>query len=322
MKDYSIIKTIAFASLALASTLSTNSQDTPAPHPARELFPRSGPGALRPVIVEDVFAQAREPESDVRRQRVEVRSAYGNSKSVSGLAGAIQDGLGGDRIPRPLLIFTSTPEESDVAELREDLAVMSRILDKNVREVASSSSFTAMGINVLTFPGTRPSRNLFLEDYGVIFALRVNMPLLRAAPENPGGEQEKEPVDTAWEEAKKEIFGHPVSPGHGPEPTAYNAHSVDELKETLINSLRNAANIRNLEDSSFVTIVVSGQPSGAPIREFKRALRFEYQDLILFNEGEESGSTLVLRAKKADIDQFAQDKDLDAFKEKISLVIY
>ena len=258
-------------------------------------------------------SETRKHEAEPRRHRVEVRNA-----------GRL-DPLENDRVPRPLLVFTSTPEEGTIRELQEDLAVMSRILDKQVKEIAASASFTAMGINVLTFPGTRPSRNVFLEDYGVIFALRVNMPLIPPGREESEGEEKKDLADTAWEEAKNELFGHThPREKEGAANQRYDAGSVEELKKSLLQALRNATHIRNLADSDWVTIVVTGQPSGAPARvEFQRALRFEFQDMMFWDDGfEEGSSTLVLRAKKADIDQFAKDKEADAFKKKVSVAVY
>ena len=64
-------------------------------------------------------------------------------------------------------------EAKEQANLEEDLAVMSHILDKALNEKGGwrQPATTAMGVNVYFSPSSTPLRSLYLEGYGALFLL-------------------------------------------------------------------------------------------------------------------------------------------------------
>src|SRR5204862_5958190 len=80
---------------------------------------------------------------------------------------------------KALVIRTSDSDAKEQANLEEDLAVMSRILDKTMsKNLDDDRANRFMGISVLFAPGSGSIRNLYLEGYGALFLLNVNFPLL------------------------------------------------------------------------------------------------------------------------------------------------
>jgi len=114
---------------------------------------------------------------------------------------------GRGRPGKALVIRTSDAGAKAQANLEEDLAVMSRILDKTVaKKLDDDRGNRFMGINVLFAPGSGSIRNLYLEGYGALFLLNVNFPLL-PPPEKAEPTKEKSETDSTWEEAKQELYG-------------------------------------------------------------------------------------------------------------------
>ena len=207
-----------------------------------------------------------------------------------------------------------------------------------------------MGINVLFGPGSSPIRSIYLDGYGALFLLNVNFPLL-PPPEKPQETKEKSETDSAWEEAKQEIYGQhdawsqvgkafKFSMADGPEQE-YDEKKVEDLKEGLLEALKNATNIRNLKSDETVTVCVFGGVSVAPGKAAKTTVKRapdapgEEQDLVfdadrknLFmakrGDGPATrGTIMTIRVKKSDADAFAKGKlNLDDFRKKASITTY
>src|SRR2546421_9627482 len=71
----------------------------------------------------------------------------------------------GDKPGQPLVIRSSNIDPKIQANLEEDLAVMSRILDKAAQNEEEDRPRHAMGINVLLGPGANPILSHYLEWY-------------------------------------------------------------------------------------------------------------------------------------------------------------
>ena len=112
----------------------------------------------------------------------------------------------GKRVNHPLIIRTGKSDPRATDQLREDLAVMSRILDKTAEERGESYHAKAAGIEILALSsGGRFARTLYIEDYGVIFTVNVGIPL--RGESKADADDEKEAVSTEeWEEARQNIF--------------------------------------------------------------------------------------------------------------------
>jgi hypothetical protein len=232
---------------------------------------------------------------------------------------------------KALVILSSESDVKEQPQLEEDLAVMSRILEKAASERAARESYgaTAMGIDVFYTPASSPLRSLYLDGYGALFMLKVGYPLLR--PPKAEGQQEKLDTSSDWEDAKQELYGQPgrgrvtAAPG---EP--YEEERVNRLREGLLESLKNATNIRGLKSDDSITVCVFGGPSwGQP----------KARALLKRSTGSREGRSAVaisgpvgspmrqtimtIRVKKSDADAFAKgEMTLEAFRKQAHVVSY
>jgi hypothetical protein len=264
---------------------------------------------------------------NVRRELREVVPRQG------GYAGAFNLMQAGGAPSRSLVIFSSDAEPKKSAEISEDLAVMSKIVEDSFpEEVLRDPMRKVLGIHIGMQEGQN-SRNFYLEDYGVVFFQTVTLPLLPAEKPEAKKEKKSEPEDSTWEEARQELFGRKRAPGstvkvRGVRQLEYDGGKVEKLKESLIGSLRNATNIRHLKPQESVTIVISSPTGSVPNEEGEEdhlELRVGDGETFLFNSGPIEGerATMVIRAKKSDIDEFARKKqDVNDFKKKVSVNLY
>jgi hypothetical protein len=209
--------------------------------------------------------------------------------------------------------------------LEEDLAVMSHLLSKSLEELPGGPGHPnkVMGIDVFFSSGTAPLRSMYLENYGAVFLLNVNFPLI-APPEKHV--EEKPPGDSAWDEAWQEVYGQ-RSQGMGEAAEDYNQDKVDKLKDILMETLKNATNIRGLASDEFVTIwVCGGNSSGhSRVRAMKNNPPGTLGGNIMVADKLSAGrrTVLTLRAKKSEIDSYAKGKlSPEDFRKHVRLIAY
>ncbi|UCG49616.1 MAG: hypothetical protein JSU94_07515, partial [Phycisphaerales bacterium] len=159
-----------------------------------------------------------------------------------------------------LVIPADEINAEELAETIEDMHVMSHILDDQFKEKRRIQEFfTDFG----AFFG-RDSRNTeatYLQGYGVLFLMEVNF-----AFSPPPKQQAQDPtettkaVDSTWQKARRQVFSPGVSPGMGEEDSArdYDSQMVEELKKELVEALKHASNIRNIEPDEWVILTVIG----------------------------------------------------------------
>jgi hypothetical protein len=232
---------------------------------------------------------------------------------------------------KALLVRTSNPEPKAQATLEEDLAVMAHILNKTIEDLpgAKEHPMNALGVELFFAPGSAPMRSLYLDNYGAVFFLNVGFPLL-APPEKP--QEEKPATDSAWEDARQELYGqHPQGAMAGEPGEDYSQEKVDKLKETLLETLKNATNIRELKPDEFVTVWVSGGADGG-------AGRFRYTKRNNNKANATSGANtvvldqviprarrtiLTIRVSKSDIDSYAKGKlSAGEFEKRAKITTY
>lgn len=255
-----------------------------------------------------------------------------------------------------LVIRTSDPDANALANAQEDLNIMGRILEKAVAQKAEDDQPQAMGIRLLTLAGHPSLRNLQIEGFGDIFFLNVNFPLVGPA-RSTGNNDEKQPSNSTWDEAKRELYGPaPGAEGFNESSSkeAYDPKQVEKLKDIVLQALKNATNIRSLKLDESVMVVVNGGNGGGWSElgmALKQKNRFRSAPAGLagsagggFGTGGaggtppqpgytmltqrhvhvmSDGSVLTIRSKKSDIDAFASGKlDLDEFRNKVKIVAY
>lgn len=237
-------------------------------------------------------------------------SSKSRSAEIRALAFA-DDSLRGSR---PIIVKTGNMEPKVREQLKEDLLVMCRILEKAASEHISDFH-KAAGIDLLALGGgNRSVRTIYLDDYGVIFTLNVRIPLQSDTKmEEPDVKEAAR--NEEWEETRNELFGQRrrvrrSSSGHGP---SYDEQDVQELKNELIDALKNAAHIRNLKPSDWITVVANGPAQfendviqvergrGDDEKYTARAGVFATEDLDSID-----GSTMVLRVRKGKLDEAAK----------------
>jgi hypothetical protein len=273
-----------------------------------EVQPSEPPGAPNP---RPAISAKRKPFVERRRADIpEVKAFSFTTKAV-----------GFTRMSRALVVRSTTTDEKSTAQLQEDLAVMARIIEKAAAEYKDDQE-QAAGIPIVALAGGRQVRPIYLEDYGVLFTLTVNIPL-RAEPSAPTTEADEVKLANAeWTEARNELFGdRRPSRRDKPGRREYNAELIEEFRESLVEALRNAGNIRHLSANDWITLVVRGRGAEDEVNHLV--------DMYLTppsppaEERTDEASTLVLRVKKSDADLYAQKKLNDeAFAQKVSITIY
>jgi hypothetical protein len=233
---------------------------------------------------------------------------------------------------KALVVLTSGPDAKTQGSLQEDLAVMSHILDKAMDDSLGSDQRLpkAMGVDLFFWPDAGSLRQAYLEGYGALFLLKVSFPLL--PPPTKGEAQKEEPKgSSAWEEAREEVFGEPAVVGMGPGAAEdpYKEEKVNRLKSSLLDALKNAANIRDLKADEGVTVCVLGGAKQQPGRAkaIGRASGARPGEMTLLGGPREGtpqrGTILSIRVKKSAIDAFAKGQmDLDEFRQKALSTIY
>jgi len=261
---------------------------------------------------------------------------------------------GGRNATLPLVIRSSAEDETSLANMMEDLTVMSRIIHKNIARGGSRErQESASGITLSAFASSRRPNTYYLEGYGAVFLVSVKFPLVPPTAKEERAKDEKA-VDTDWEQTKMEIYGPRASSrawvfGNSPDapPVEYDADKVERLKSDLTEALKNATNIRSVKPDEYVTVAVIGTESGPPMtmKRFKKVrtnrggadqnnaggggggVGFFGDDgsiaVAAGDQGSHRQTTLTVRVRKSDADAFAKDKlSLEEFRKKVSIQAY
>jgi hypothetical protein len=235
---------------------------------------------------------------------------------------------------KALVIRSSESDPKEQTQLEEDLAVMSRILEKSASERAGGHGgqpygATAMGIDIFYAPAASPMRSLYLEGYGALFMLNVGFPFL--PPPHAEGQQEKQEANSDWEDAKQELYGQRGDGRVMDAPSEpYDQERINRLKDGLLESLKNATNIRGLKPDDSITVCVFGGPSSGQPRARTYVKRTtgsgEVRGAVAMSGrvgGPPPQTIMTIRVKKSDADAFAKGAmTLDAFRKQAHVLAY
>jgi hypothetical protein len=215
----------------------------------------------------------------------------------------------------------------------------------NVNWMFSENRWISEPYGMLFSSGSNKTGRMYLQGYGALFLMNVDIPL-SAPPEAEKQEQkdpEKENIDQVWEKTRQEIY-EPQKTGRRTisaerKQAKYDAEKVENLKTTLIESLKHAANIRILKPDESVILSITGSVTSDKIVSVQ-ALPGTNQTLVIQeSEGKKitrvyegglpdgigisSPTVLVIRAKKSDIDSFAEGGlNLDSFRQRVQILSY
>lgn len=222
-----------------------------------------------------------------------------------------------------LLVVPDAPvNPQQISMMLEDMRIMSRILEKELREFdLPKRQFEQLGF--VSWGSGKPNiRGLYLDGYGLVFQLQVGFPLISQGEEETS-EAEEEPVDKVWHETRQEIF-EPARPrSQKSDREEYDPERVESLKATIARTLRHAANIRTLEENECVAVIVtsSRQQDNNPHPYYWAP---ENSSMAMMGLGSpREASVLSIKATKASIDAFAKKAlDLNQFRAQLQVVLY
>jgi len=289
---------------------STTAQVTPAPAP-------TAPAAVSQQVVSEVDRTLPSRLSDLSEKLIQLNIATTGQ-------------YGGGKV---LVIPTAEIQPQDLVTMMEDMTVMCRIFDKRLEQSnLISGRFTTGSRIIPSMPfswGSRSTGAMYIQGYGTLFLTRVDF-LLSPPPEaSEEKETEEEDTDPLWTQMRQQIYAPEEvdrrrRSDDRPEEK-YDAEKVEELKETLIKTLKHAANIRNLKPDESVVLTVTGK--AAQSGQLDTRVYISGRRTVRMAAGAEAGSlsptVLTIRAKKSDIDAFAEGQlSFDQFSEKTQLFSY
>jgi len=231
-----------------------------------------------------------------------------------------------------LVVPAAELKVEDLATITEDMTVMSRIFDNKLSQARLTTgrrSWYVEDYNPFLGRDSGTIEAIYLEGYGALFLMKVNV-LLSPPPEAlEEKETEEEDADPLWTETKQEIYAPEELSrrqiGRSEEKEKYDAEKVEELKETLIKTLKHAANIRALKPDQSVILTVIGGRSQSATMTIRRSGVYNSRGrtrIVQTAPGAQMGlfspTVLTIRAKKSDIDAFSKGQlDFDQFLQKI-----
>jgi hypothetical protein len=339
---------------AAFSAIAQNQNGLPSPDPFPPPAPEP-PGA-DPLAVPVPPAQAAKPARPSQRvKRVEIRPAGVPGVMAQAATPAAEGGGGGRggqvgavtlssrnlrsvdadnflprsaKTGRTLVIQTSDPDATALANAEEDLSVMALILRKATGNAGGDERRMVAGIEV--FGSSSGARNIYLEGYGALFLLGVRFPLV-APPDKAEETKVKDTTSSDWADAREEYLNAERSnfdvqfdrvwQSVNRQPAEdYEADKVEELTTSLLDSLKNATHIRSLKPADYVTVVIQGAEA---VRPEKKSSRAKGSTSSRRSDSDRNETVMTVRAKKSDVDAFAKGNlDLAGFRKKAAVHTY
>ena len=253
-----------------------------------------------------------------------------------------------------LIIPSEQTSTENLIAINEDMNVMSRIFETSLEQdriATARSNFFGPRYDPfgMLLGGSRSEiQSMYLQGYGALFLLKVDFPL---SPPSNAQEDEKEPKkeeqgDPVWQQMRQEMY-EPAKVDNRRRRTnqpeeKYDVEKVENLKTTLIQALKHAANIRSLkpDESVILTVTGSGEITGTKIItanvsgsnqevivQEKNADGRTTMRIVKGNAFDDIGSSsptiLVIRAKRSEIDAFAKGEvDFNQFRGRVQVLTY
>jgi hypothetical protein len=162
-----------------------------------------------------------------------------------------------------LVIPTADVVPQKLAETAEDMRVMLQVLREKLTE---PQMIRGTLIEYGDFFGDldRAAEVFYLQGHAVMFVIRVDFPLSSPAPA-PAAAADADPGsggDPVWQRARQRLN----SVGRGGLPGPTSGATFERIKETLLQSLRHATNIRNVGPNELIvlTVISQSESSGSP----------------------------------------------------------
>lgn len=170
------------------------------------------------------------------------------------------------------LTFFEAPPPKTSDEIAEDMQTLSFLLARNLeRAFADDSSDYKLGIPMLLGGEGRSVEASYIEGFGEVFKMSVRFPLVGPAREEPATSKPRQ--SSEWEEARRAVSGSqgPFGVGTGtwdvnrfPASEPYDPKLVSTLKQKILETLKNASNLRHLGPDDWIVVTVNGAPNLVP----------------------------------------------------------
>jgi hypothetical protein len=218
------------------------------------------------------------------------------------------------------------------------MTIMSHIFDKEIGQLVKRGFGMFMYGDERYNPiigfgrSSGTTKTIYLEGYGALFLMKVDFPLVQPPVEQEGEEEpEKEDADPVWIEATQEIYAPQEIErrrrADRSDVEEYDSEKVEELKQILIKTLKHAKNIRALKAAESVILTIVGK--NIQLDTIVTRMHETIGDTIVTTVPEgiqadiSSPTILTIRAKKSDIDAFANDElSFDKFSKQIQVLTY
>jgi hypothetical protein len=178
-----------------------------------------------------------------------------------------QAGSTGHISSRNVVVVPGTEVKAeDFEQTTEDMRVMLYILEGRFREEPSLSSGLFPDYGDFFNRDRQAAKAVYIQDYGVLFLMEVDFPLVFAPEPQQQQEQsnEQDDADPIWRRARDELLSQKVS-GEGMF-SGTRAETIQEraerLRADLIKTLKHASNIRHVKPDEYVILTMMGWHEG------------------------------------------------------------
>jgi hypothetical protein len=173
-------------------------------------------------------------------------------------------------------VSTQTDRQIDYVQMVEDIEIMCRIIDKNMKELFPKASHRT---GIL---GRRGCQGFYLKNYGVIFTLEVQFPVTQK--EIAVAPKKKQKADL-WQELEREVRHLPHQEETHPvqrQSKEYNAEKVKTLKERLVYLIGEySQRIDQLDSDEKISIVVTSGSEHLSNRSYNLRIPFNQNTIII-----------------------------------------
>jgi hypothetical protein len=275
---------------------------------------------LKYTDVHPEVVNARKRVAELERLQFEVGGGGAGGTGGGGSVGRFGQRLQavvrrGDAALPGSIIATSQMSQEKLDQLSEDLTVLNYIFTRNFeRTFGEKGTEYRLGVPI-TMSGGRIVETSYLEDFGVLVKVHVPFPVVSSGDNDKKSEPASN-ADSDWEKARRALFGGGDGEGASPateQIAPYDEKLVEELKRQMLDALKSAANIRNLEPNQPITVAIMGGPNFA----------------LKLAGGGHIGSAnaarltmMTIRITKAQADAAAKDSDANDLAKQAKVVAY
>lgn len=233
------------------------------------------------------------------------------------------------------LIIPAGPLETEViGQLTEDIHVMAQILYETIHpdkvQVSTNRYLRWSREMIGGFFGDSDRSGvtgLYLQGYGIVFLQQVDFPLVPFGEQPPAADSSAQPTDEVWQRTQRKLQGE-YEQEEETESQRYDADRVEQLKESVLQSLRHAANIRHLDGREWVIVMVQSSPHRKGVHVHYNPQSQVVKGRVMMEVGspqttQEQPSFLMVRAQKKDVDDLAAGRiGPEEFAAKATVITY